>query len=61
MIASEITRRSYGGLKLLGLLAPAAKGKCLLGSNPWERDKRLVDDGVGPLPIVLEAYMGEAA
>jgi hypothetical protein len=52
-------RGSYEGLKLLGLLDPAAKGKCLLGPNSWERDKRCLDGGGGAPPKVLEAYMGE--
>jgi hypothetical protein len=38
---------------------PAAKGKCLLGPNSWERDKRCLDGGGGAPPKVLEAYMGE--
>ena len=37
----------------------AAKGKCLLGPKSWGRDKRILDGGVGVLPRVLEAYMGE--
>ena len=37
----------------------AAKGKCLLELKSWRRDKRLFDGGVGVLPRVLEAYMGE--
>ena len=59
MIASKIKERNYGGLKLLGASSPMAEGKCLLGPNLWERDKRLFDDGVKVLPKVLEAYMGE--
>ena len=38
-----------------------AKGKCLLGPNSWERDKRFLDGGIRALPKVLEAYIGEAA
>ena len=38
-----------------------AKEKCLLDLNPWERDKRLFDGGVGAPPNVVEAYIGEAA
>jgi hypothetical protein len=33
LIASEIVRRYYDGLKLLGVLAPTSKGKYLLGPN----------------------------
>jgi len=36
-----------------------AKGKCLLGPNSWERDKRFLDGGGGAPQKVLEAYMGE--
>ena len=35
------------------------RGKCLLGPNPWERDKEFLDGGVGALPKVLEACMSE--
>ena len=43
------------------LLALVAKGKCLLGPNFKEKDKRLFDDGVKAMPKVLVAYMDEAA
>ena len=56
---SKTTHGSYGGLKLLGLLAPTAKGECLLGPNYWWRDKRFLDGGGGASRKVLEAYMGE--
>jgi hypothetical protein len=29
-----------------GLLAPTAKGKCVFGSNSYQRDKRFFDGGV---------------
>ena len=37
-----------------------AKGKCLLRPKSLERDKKLLDNGVGALSKVLEAYMSEA-
>ena len=40
--------RSYEGIKLLGLLAPAAKGKCLLGPKSWQRDEMFLESGAGP-------------
>jgi hypothetical protein len=42
-----------------GLLAPAAKGKCLLDPNSWYRDKRSLDGGEGAPPKLLKAYMDE--
>ena len=39
LISSDIICRSYGGLKLLWVLALAAKGKCLLGPNPCRETK----------------------
>ena len=39
VIASKIIRRCYDGLKLLGVLAPMAKGKCLLSPNPCRDTK----------------------
>ena len=54
---------SYAGVMVFwccwGLPTPAAMGKCLLGPNSWCRDKKFLDSGVGALPRVLEAYMGE--
>ena len=38
-----------------------AKKKCQLGPTSKERDKRFLDGGLGTLPKVVEAYLGEAA
>ena len=59
LLDSKTTHGSYGGVKLLGLLAPTAKEKCLLGPNFWKRDKRFIDGGGGAPPKVLKAYMGK--
>ena len=45
---------------LEGLLAPSAKGKCLLGPNLDRETKGFLDGSVGALPRVLKAYIGEA-
>ena len=43
--------------------SPNGQGKMPTWPNSYERDKRLLDGGVGPVRAphkVLEAYMGEA-
>ena len=53
--------RSYVGLKLLGASSPNNLGKMSNRPQSLERDKRIFDIGIGALPKILEAYMGEAA
>ena len=55
----DIARGIYGGLKLLGVLAPTTKGNYLVGPNSWWRDKRFLDGGQGATSKVLEVNMGE--
>ena len=38
-----------------------AKGNCLLGPKIYEKHRRLLNNGLGALPEVFEAYMGEVA
>jgi hypothetical protein len=59
MRASEITRGSYEGLKLLGVSSPNSQGKIFTWPQLLVERQRFLDGGGGALPKVLEAYMGE--
>jgi len=58
---SDIIPISYGDLKLPGALSPMAKGKYLLNSNSYEKNKKFLDFGIKDLYKVLDAYIQETA